>query len=152
MKIQEYLEKLIKHLGVEDDFEIVLEETDDRLKIAITVPSSDVALLIGNHGETLEALELLTKLSFKDDFVGKRIMLDVNEYRAALENRLKEKAISMAQLVLETKEAQEMYGLNSYERFLVHSVLAEDETLSGVESVSEDRDEERVLVIKLKEA
>ncbi|AKM81001.1 MAG: DNA/RNA-binding protein [Candidatus Pacebacteria bacterium GW2011_GWF2_38_9] len=152
MKIQEYLEKLIKHLGVEDDFEIVLEETDDRLKIAITVPSSDVALLIGNHGETLEALELLTKLSFKDDFVGKRIMLDVNEYRAALENRLKEKAISMAQLVLETKEAQEMYGLNSYERFLVHSVLAEDESLSGIESVSEDRDEERVLVIKLKEA
>jgi len=152
MKIQEYLEKLIKHLGVEDDFEIVLEETEDRLKIAITVPSSDVALLIGNHGETLEALELLTKLSFKDDFVGKRIMLDINEYRAALENRLKEKAIDMAQLVLETKEAQEMYGLNSYERFLVHSVLAEDETLSGVESVSEDRDEERVLVIKLKEA
>ncbi|MBU1033365.1 KH domain-containing protein [Patescibacteria group bacterium] len=152
MKIQEYLEKLIKHLGVEDDFEIVLEETDDRLKIAITVPSSDVALLIGNHGETLEALELLTKLSFKDDFVGKRIMLDVNEYRAALENRLKEKAISIAQLVLETKEAQEMYGLNSYERFLVHSVLAEDESLSGIESVSEDRDEERVLVIKLKEA
>jgi len=152
MKIQEYLEKLIKHLGVEDDFEIVLEETEDRLKIAITVPSSDVALLIGNHGETLEALELLTKLSFKDDFVGKRIMLDINEYRAALENRLKEKAIDMAQLVLETKEAQEMYGLNSYERFLVHSVLAEDEALNGVESVSEDRDEERVLVIKLKEA
>jgi spoIIIJ-associated protein len=139
-------------LGVEDDFEIVLEETEDRLKIAITVPSSDVALLIGNHGETLEALELLTKLSFKDDFVGKRIMLDINEYRAALENRLKEKAIDMARLVLETKESQEMYGLNSYERFLVHSVLTEDESLSGVESVSEDRDEERVLVIKLKEA
>lgn len=151
MKIQEYLEKLIKHLGVEDDFEIVLEETDDRLKINITVPSSDVALLIGNHGETLEALELLTKLSFKDDFSGKRIMLDINEYRASLENRLKEKAIELARLVLETKQAQEMYDLNSYERFLVHSVLAEDESLSGVESVSEDRDEERVLVIKLKE-
>ena len=151
MKIQEYLEKLIKHLGVEDDFEIVLEETEDRLKITITVPSTDVALLIGNHGETLEALELLTKLSFKDDCVGKRIMLDINEYRAALENRLKEKAVDTARLVLETKETQEMYGLNSYERFLVHSVLAEDESLADVESVSEDRDEERVLIIKLKE-
>ena len=151
MKIKEYLEKIIKHLGVEDDFEIVLEELDDRLKIAITVPNNDVALLIGNRGETLEALELLTKLSFKDEFPDKRIMLDINEYRSASENRLKEKAVLFAKKALETKEPQEMYGLNSYERYLVHSALTEDKSLSGVESFSEDRDEERVLIIKIKE-
>lgn len=151
MKIQEYLEKLIKHLGVDEEFEIVLEETDDRLKITITVPQSDAALLIGNRGETLEALELLTKLSFKDDFPDKKIMLDINEYRSGLENRLKEKALEIAHRVLETGKQEEMYDLNSYERFLVHSVLAEDKSLEKIESFSEDRDEERVLLIKLKE-
>ena len=151
MKIQEYLEKIIKHLGVDDDFEIVLEELDDRLNIAITVPTDDVALLIGNRGETLEALELLTKLSFKDEFPDKRIMLDINEYRSASENRLKEKALGLAHKVIETKQSQEMYGLNSYERYLVHNALSEDKSLEEVESFSEDRDEERVLVIKLKE-
>lgn len=151
MQIQEYLEKIIKHLGVDDEFEILLEELDDRLKIAITVPATDVALLIGNRGETLEALELLTKLSFKDEFPDKRIMLDINEYRSASENRLKEKAIDFAHKAIETKQPQEMYGLNSYERYLVHSVLTEDKELDKVESFSEDRDEERVLVIKLKE-
>jgi spoIIIJ-associated protein len=151
MKIQEYLEKLIKHLGVEEEFEIVLEETDVRLNIAITVPASDVALLIGNRGETLEALELLTKLSFKDEFKDKRIMLDINEYRSAAESRLKEKALLLANKVLETKEPQEIYGLNSYERYLVHTALAEDETFKDLESLSEDQDEERVLIIKLKE-
>lgn len=151
MKIQEYLEKLIKHLGVDEEFEIVLEETDDRLKITITVPQSDAALLIGNRGETLEALELLTKLSFKDDFPDKKIMLDINEYRSGLENRLKEKALEIAQRVLETGKQEEMYDLNSYERFLVHSALAEDKNLEKIESFSEDRDEERVLLIKLKE-
>lgn len=151
MKIQEYLEKLIKHLGVDEEFEIVLEETDDRLKITITVPQSDAALLIGNRGETLEALELLTKLSFKDDFPDKKIMLDINEYRSGLENRLKEKALEIAHRVLETGKQEEMYDLNSYERFLVHSALAEDKNLEKIESFSEDRDEERVLLIKLKE-
>ena len=151
MKIQEYLEKIIKHLGVDDDFEIVLEELDDRLNIAITVPTDDVALLIGNRGETLEALELLTKLSFKDEFPDKRIMLDINEYPSASENRLKEKALGLAHKVIETKQSQEMYGLNSYERYLVHNALSEDKSLEEVESFSEDRDEERVLVIKLKE-
>lgn len=151
MKIQEYLEKSIKHLGVDGEFEIVLEETDDRLKILISVPQVDAALLIGNRGETLEALELLTKLSFKDDFPDKRIMLDINEYRSGLENRLKERALEIAREVLETGKSQEMYDLNSYERFLVHSALAEDKSLEKLESVSEDRDEERVLLIKLKE-
>lgn len=151
MKIQEYLEKLIKHLGIEDDFEILLEETDTRLKIAIAVAANDAALLIGNHGETLEALELLTKLSFKDEFVDKRITLDVNEYRANLEDRLKEKALDIAHQVLENSRPQEMHGLNSYERYLVHSVLATDESLSKLESVSEDRDEDRVLIIRPKE-
>lgn len=151
MKIQEYLEKSIKHLGVDGEFEIVLEETDDRLKILISVPQTDAALLIGNRGETLEALELLTKLSFKDDFPDKRIMLDINEYRSGLENRLKERALEIAREVLETGKSQEMYDLNSYERFLVHSALAEDKSLEKLESVSEDRDEERVLLIKLKE-
>jgi len=152
MKIQEYLEKIIKHLGVDDDFEILLEELDNRLKISITVPATDVALLIGNRGETLEALELLTKLSFKDEYPDKRIMLDINEYRSASENRLKERAIGLAHKVIETKQPQEMYGLNSYERYLVHNVLAEDTTLKEIESSSEDRDEERVLIIKVKEA
>ncbi len=150
MKIQEYLEKLIKHLGVEDDFEILLEESDDRLKINITVPSADVALLIGNRGETLEAIELLTKLSFKDEFPDKRIMLDINGYRAASEERLKEKALNLAHKVVETQRPQEIYDLNSYERYLVHTALAEDATLEGIESFSEDRDEERVLIIKPK--
>lgn len=150
MKVQEYLEKLIQHLGVDDEFEIVLEESDERLKINITVPQSEAALLIGNRGETLEAIELLTKLSFKNDFLNKKIMLDINEYRSSLEKRLKEKALEIAHRVLETGQTEEMHNLNSYERFLVHSVLTENKNFERLESLSEDRDQERVLLIKLK--
>lgn len=150
MQIQEYLEKTIKHLGIDEEFEIEIQETEDRLKIAIIVPSTDAALLIGNRGETLEALELLTKLSFKDEYQDKRIMLDVNDYRAAVEHKLQERALEIAHHVLETGRTQEMIGLNSYERYLVHSIIMENTELSEVESVSEDRDDERVLLIRLK--
>ena len=150
MKIQEYLEKLIKHLGVDDEFEIVLQETDNRLKVIISVPSEEAALLIGNYGETLEAIELLTKLSFKDDYKDKRIMLDINDYRGATENKLREEALELAHRVIETGETEELSGLNSYERYLIHSTIVEQEGLEGVESVSEDRDGERVLLIRLK--
>ena len=150
MKIQEYLEKLIKHLGVEDEFEIVLQETDTRLKVMIDVPSDEAALLIGNYGETLEAIELLTKLSFKDEYKDKRIMLDINEYRGATEDKLKKEALELARRVVETGETEELRGLNSYERYLVHAAIVEQVDLDKVESISEDRDEERVLLIRLK--
>lgn len=150
MKIEEYLEKLIKHLGVEDEFEIVLQETDNRLKIMISVNSDEAALLIGNYGETLEAIELLTKLSFKDTYKDKRIMLDINEYRGATEDKLKKAALEAAYRVLESGEEEEIFDLNSYERYLIHSTIIEQDDLKEIESVSEDRDEKRVLIIRLK--
>lgn len=150
MQIQEYLEKTIKHLGVEDEFEIIIQESDERLKINLVVPSDDAALLIGNRGETLESLELLTKLSFKDAYEHKKIMLDVNDYRASLESKLREKALETARRVLQTGKAQQLFNLNSYERYLIHTAITEEPDLSGVESVSEDIDGERVLLIRVK--
>lgn len=151
MTIQEYLEKTLEHLGIEGEVEIATEESDDRFRISITVPQEEVALLIGSRGETIDAIELLTKLTFKDEYEGKRIILDINEYRIQQEERLKEKALNIAYQVLETGRAYELRYLNSYERFLVHSILAEEEGLEELETFSEDKESGRVLVIALKE-
>ena len=151
MTIEEYLEKTLEHLGIEGEIEITTEESDDRFRISITVPQEEVALLIGSRGETIDAIELLTKLAFKDKYEGKRIILDINEYRVQQEERLKEKAINIAYQVLESGRPYELRYLNSYERFLVHSILAEEEDLKDLETFSEDREFGRVLVIALKE-
>ena len=151
MTIEEYLEKTLEHLGIEGEIEIATEESDDRLRISITVPQEEVALLIGSRGETIDAIELLTKLTFKDKYEAKRIILDINEYRVQQEERLKEKAIDIAYQVLETGKPYELRYLNSYERFLVHSILAEEAELQDLETFSEDREFGRVLVIALKE-
>jgi len=151
MKIEEYLSKMIEHLGVEGEIEIKIEESDERVNIAIEVSEEDTALLIGSRGETLEAMELLTKLSYKDDFPDKRISLDVNEYKVRQEDRLREKALQIADQVLATGRSYEMRYLNSYERHLVHECIAEDEHLADLQTFSEDRDQGRVLIIALKD-
>ena len=64
MKIEEYLEKTLEHLGVEGEIEIASEESDDRLRISITVPQEEVALLIGSRGETLDAIEMAHRAGY----------------------------------------------------------------------------------------
>jgi spoIIIJ-associated protein len=150
MKIEEYVSKLIEHLGFEGEIEIKIEEGDDRVQINIQTDEEDTALLIGNRGETLEAIELLTKLSFKDDYQDKRIVLDINQYKLRQEERLKEKALNQAQKVLETGRSYEFRYLNSYERHLVHEAIAQDEAFAKLSTHSEDRDLGRVLIIEVK--
>lgn len=152
MKIQEYLEKTIKHMGVDSDFEIILEESDEQLQVMIEVSQEDVALLIGNAGETLESLELLTKLSFKDEeeYEGKKISLDVNGYRKNQRERFVEDILIAANEVLSTGEEKIIRDLNSFERFLAHNAISSDENLSQVESFSKDEDGRRTLVIRVK--
>jgi predicted RNA-binding protein Jag len=150
MKIQEYLEKTIKHMGVDSDFEIVLEENDDQLQVMIEVSQDDVALLIGNGGETLESLELLTKLSFKDEYEGKKISLDVNGYRKNQRERFVEDLLETAREVMSTGREQTIRDLNSFERFLAHNAISSSEELQSVESFSKDEDGRRTLVIRLK--
>jgi len=150
MKIEEYISKLIEHLGFEGEIEIKIEEGDERVHINIQTDEEDTALLIGNKGETLSAIELLTKLSFKDDYPDKRIVLDINQYKLRQEERLKEKALSLANRVLETGKSYEFRYLNSYERHLVHEVIANEIGLESLTSYSEDRDLGRVLIIDKK--
>lgn len=150
MKIEEYVSKLIEHLGFEGEIEIKVEEGEKRIHINVQTDEEDTALLIGNRGETLEAIELLTKLSFKDDYQDKLIVLDINQYKIRQEERLKEKALSLAQRVLETGKPCEFRYLNSYERHLVHEVIAKNADFKKLQTFSEDRDLGRVLIIDLK--
>ena len=150
MKIEEYVSKLIEHLGFEGEIEIKIEEGEKRVQVCIQTDEEDTALLIGNRGETLEAIELLCKLSFKDEYPDKLIVLDINQYKVRQEERLKEKAYDLAQRVLETGRPSELRYLNSYERHLVHELIAENPEFKDLHSHSEDRDLGRVLIVELK--
>ena len=117
----------------------------------MTLPEEKAKHFIGAKGETLDSLEILTRLAHLDELEGvDRLTIDINGYRKDKENQLKEKAILVAQKVLETEHEYVFNNLNSYERYLVHSTISEDKNLDRVETFSEDDAYGRVLVVRLK--
>lgn len=108
-------------------------------------PEEDMSLLIGRHGQTLEAIQELTRM-----VVGRRldqrvrVIVDVEDYRKRREARLEEHARELAERVRETGREEELEPMNSYERKLVHDAVADVE---GVDTESRGVDPERFVVI-----
>ena len=108
-------------------------------------PEDDMSLLIGRHGQTLEAIQELTRMAIGrrlDQRV--RVIVDVEDYRKRREARLEERARELAVQVSQSGEEQELEPMNSYERKLVHDAVAD---IDGVETESRGVDPERYVVI-----
>lgn len=151
MTIQTYLTNICQHGGMDpDQLQIDVSEVDEVITAAITVPPEDSGLLIGFHGETLSALQRLTRVVFQADLADKRLVINVNNYREQRADKLREIAHRAADRVLETGRPYTFSYLPANERFLIHSSLNEDETYAGLESVSEGEGMQRVLTIRLK--
>jgi len=152
MKIKTYLSKLCGFCGLDKkDFEIELIEEQDKVKIFLTVVEEKAGYFIGFKGETLNAIEYMLRIVFRDDS-DKRFILDVNDYKKQKEEKLRDQVIKIADQVLESGRARRLFSLNSYERFLIHTMLSDEEEFADLESFSEDEEDgRRVLVIKVKE-
>ena len=109
-------------------------------------PADDMALLIGHDGQTLEAIQELTRMA-----VGRRldqrvrVIVDVDDHRKRREERLAEHARELAELVAETGEDQALEPMNSYERKLVHDAVA---SIEGLVTESLGVDPDRYVVIR----
>ena len=106
----------------------------------------DMALLIGRHGATLEALQELTRM-----VVGRRldercrVIIDVEDYRKRREEKMIDRALQVARRVLETGQEESLDPMNPYERKLVHDAVAD---LGGLETSSRGEEPERSVVIR----
>jgi spoIIIJ-associated protein len=109
-------------------------------------PEDDMALLIGRHGQTLEAIQEIARM-----VVGRkldqriRVIVDVEDYRKRRESRLQEDAREAALRVASEGGEFEFDPMNAYERKLVHDAVA---GVDGVETVSRGEDPSRYVVIR----
>jgi spoIIIJ-associated protein len=109
-------------------------------------PEDDMALLIGRHGQTLDAIQDLMRMAVGrrlDERV--RVIVDVEGYRRRREAKMQERARELAERVARGGTEEELEPMNAYERKLVHDAVAE---VPGVESVSRGEDPNRYVVIR----
>lgn len=107
-----------------------------------------LGVLIGRHGETLDALQYLTSIHInkgKDTYT--RVMLDTENYRAKREDTLIRLANRMANRAVKTGRKVVMEPMNPYERRIIHTALQNHD---GVETHSEGEDANRHVVITVK--
>jgi spoIIIJ-associated protein len=141
----DFVEELLERMGID----AIAEPTTHGGHVYVDIvdgPEDDMALLIGRHGQTLDAIQELARTAVGrrlDDRI--RVLVDVGDYRKRQDDRLQEHAREVAERVLRTGDEEHLEPMNAYERKLVHDVVAEFE---GIESVSEGADPDRFVVIR----
>lgn len=142
--IKKQAETLLKHTGVEAKVEVTKEE--DGFNVAID--SQDNAILIGKHGNTLYALEvILSLMSAKDSGEYKRVTVEIGGYRKDREEYLTQLSTRLKDEVVTQGIEKTLRGLKSWERRFVHLLFKED---ADVITESEGEGLDRVLLIKKK--
>ncbi|HAC2570193.1 TPA_asm: protein jag [Listeria monocytogenes] len=123
---------------------IDVEEVGKDVKLQIKGDS--LGMLIGKHGQTINALQYLTQLiANKTTSQYKNIIVNVGDYRERRHETLVILANKMADKALKTKRAVHLEPMPSFERKIIHAILSENEQ---IETHSEGRDPYRYIVIK----
>jgi len=147
-KINKKQEKVIKNFFVSLGVEATMEITEDAEAISIVLETEDTGIVIGYHGETLEALQLILSLILaKENGEFKRVSVEAGDYKKNRTEWLERLALDAKERAL--SEGKEVYlsELKSWERRVVHLLLQDDKEVAS-ESSGEGKD--RVLVVKPK--
>ena len=104
---------------MELDASVSMSDTKDGDKL-ITVEGENAGVLIGHHGDTLDAIQYLVNLAANrkedEDRCYTKITVDVENYRAKREDTLRQLAKRMAEKVLKYKKSITLEPMNPYER------------------------------------
>ena len=141
----EFVEHFLDMLGVPGDAEPNLVE--GTMYVDVWGEDGDgMGLLIGRHGQTLDALQELVRGAVHRRLEGRfRVIVDVEDYRKRRRSQLISRARGVAKRVSRTGRPERLDPMNAYERKIVHDALGE---ISGIETSSEGEDPERRVVIR----
>lgn len=141
-----FIETVIKDMNLNASVELSGEERSNGDKI-INIVGEDAGVLIGYHGDTLDALQYLVNLVANkndEDDERTRFSVDIENYRAKREDTLRRLAQRMASKVLKYKKNITLEPMNSYERRIIHSEI---QNIEGVTTMSVGTENNRRIVI-----
>ena len=157
-------EEAIKNLDevykkIDDMLMPILEEFDKNIKIEydvdkytnsikVNIIGDKMGLIIGKHGQTLDAIQHLLNIVVNRGQERKvHIRIDSENYRKKRNETIESLAKNIANTVRKTKKDKELSPMSAYERRIIHSVLQKEKNIETI-SVGSDRD--RHVIVKYK--
>ena len=140
-KAKAFLQDVLRNMGID----VMIEKMIKSDKIILHLHGKNLGILIGKHGQTLDALQYLTNLTTNQGEETRHfIMLDVENYRQRREETLKQLAVRLAGRVKRSGEKVVLEPMNGYERKIIHVALQNE---AHVRTESEGQDPYRHVVI-----
>src|SRR3989344_3174004 len=125
-KIKELLAQFLTQLGYTSPYEVIvtLDETNNIYQVNIT--TSDPAILIGYHGDTISSLQLLLAQHLHSQTQEwTSISINVNDYRQRREQALQAMADTVVARVVATGQPEALPPLPANERRIIHVYLTD---------------------------
>lgn len=127
---------------------VMIEKMKQEDGILLNLRGDDLGILIGKHGQTLDALQYLVNLAANKDAETRiRIVLDVEDYRKRRAETLTQLALRLADKVKRRGERVVLEPMSPHERKIIHMALQDD---ARINTYSEGDEPFRKVVIALK--
>jgi len=142
--VADFVEELLAKMEID----AIAEPTEQGGRVYVDIldgDPEDMSLLIGRHGQTLDAIQELSR-----QVVGHRldqrikVLVDVEDYRKRRAERVVERAQAAAQAALDSGSEQELEPMDALERKIAHDAVAE---IEGVSTESRGEDPDRYVVV-----
>ncbi len=137
------LQDILKYFNVG---EVTIDEYEgDEGELILDITGDDLAILIGRHGKTLDALQFLVS-AITVRTIGFRypVIVDIEGYKSRQRQKLESIAISSANRAVNQNRSIKLRPMTPYERRIIHIMLRNDER---VETASEGEGSARHVVI-----
>lgn len=137
---QDWLLDILDGMEMECSVGLIFEE--DTIVFHIET-DDDAGMLIGRKGQTLDALQYLLNVAYGPK-IGKRLVVDVQDYRRRHHDKLIEQALNAAERVRLTGRPLRMTPMSASDRRIVHQELA---AFTDLETGSQGDEPNRFVVI-----
>ncbi len=140
-RVRELMERIASEAGV--DASVLVNEDDDGVTAEFV--GDDLGLLIGHHGQTIDAIQHLAyRIAFRGMDVRGRVVVDAAGYRERRAVALRAAADQAAEAAVHDGRPVPLEAMSALERKVVHEHL---KSRHDVETYSEGQEPSRRLVV-----
>lgn len=138
-----YLRSLLSYFGEEN---VSVDEYDgDDGELILDISGGDLAVLIGRHGRTLDALQMIVSFYLSNRLhFHYPIIVDIEGYKTRRKDKLVSLAKTAANRACKLQQDVCMAPMNAYERRIVHLALVDD---GNVSTHSEGKEPQRRVIV-----